>query len=68
MTQEQQGSMITIDDFDTLYPLGRGTFGKVMLVRGKRSDKLYAMKTIKKELICRKNLFKKYHSFFFNKH
>jgi serum/glucocorticoid-regulated kinase 2 len=34
--------------------LGRGSFGKVMLVEKKDSKKLYAMKIIKKELVVAK--------------
>jgi len=35
--------------------LGTGTYGKVMLVRHKKTQKLYAMKVLKKELIRKRN-------------
>jgi serine/threonine protein kinase len=37
-------------DFDILQALGRGSFGTVLLVRYKRTKKLYAMKILNKEL------------------
>merc|ERR1711916_40468 len=43
---------VCLDDFDMLKVIGRGTFGKVMLVRKKSDNKIYAMKVlIKKDLI-----------------
>ncbi|KAI8147876.1 kinase-like domain-containing protein [Fennellomyces sp. T-0311] len=38
----------TSDDFDRLCVLGRGAFGKVLLVKHRTSKTLYAMKTLKK--------------------
>ena len=35
--------------------LGKGSFGKVMLVRFKGSSDLYAMKTLRKEALIRRN-------------
>uniref|UniRef100_A0AAX7T004 non-specific serine/threonine protein kinase n=1 Tax=Astatotilapia calliptera TaxID=8154 RepID=A0AAX7T004_ASTCA len=43
------------DDFDYLKLLGKGTFGKVILVREKASGKYYAMKILKKEVIIAKD-------------
>ncbi|XP_058860523.1 RAC-gamma serine/threonine-protein kinase-like [Acipenser ruthenus] len=44
----------TLNDFDCLKLLGKGTFGKVFLVREKASSKHYAMKILKKEVIIAK--------------
>eukprot|EP00499_Haloplacidia_sp_CaronLabIsolate_P008876 CAMPEP_0196781486 /NCGR_PEP_ID=MMETSP1104-20130614/9675_1 /TAXON_ID=33652 /ORGANISM="Cafeteria sp., Strain Caron Lab Isolate" /LENGTH=545 /DNA_ID=CAMNT_0042151719 /DNA_START=50 /DNA_END=1687 /DNA_ORIENTATION=+ len=48
---------VTMDDFELLKVLGRGSFGKVMLARLKRdtSGKLYAIKTLKKAAIIKRN-------------
>ncbi|KAI9535654.1 RAC-gamma serine/threonine-protein kinase [Dissostichus eleginoides] len=45
----------TMSDFDYLKLLGKGTFGKVILVREKASGKYYAMKILKKEVIIAKD-------------
>ena len=42
---------VTLDDFNLIAVLGRGAFGKVMLASEKRSNKLYAIKALKKEFI-----------------
>lgn len=44
----------TMSDFDYLKLLGKGTFGKVILVREKASGTYYAMKILKKEVIIAK--------------
>jgi len=47
---------VTLEDFDLLKVLGKGGFGKVMLVRYKRKpDEVYAMKVLKKEAVIRRN-------------
>jgi serum/glucocorticoid-regulated kinase 2 len=43
--------MITLDDFDLIKVLGRGTFGKVMMVQKKDNGVYYALKSIRKEKI-----------------
>lgn len=45
------------DDFDLVKVIGRGSFGKVMLVRkkGARDRKTYAMKVLRKEAIVQRN-------------
>ena len=44
------------DDFSLLKVVGRGSFGKVMLVNRKgEEDKVYAMKILKKEAIIKRN-------------
>lgn len=50
----------TMNDFDYLKLLGKGTFGKVILVREKASGTYYAMKILKKEVIIAKVLFNVY--------
>jgi len=47
-------SVQTMNDFDYLKLLGKGTFGKVILVREKASGTYYAMKILKKEVIIAK--------------
>ena len=61
VNREQRGSLclyrrntaseMTWDDFELISIIGRGTFGKVYLVRNKRQDKFYAMKVIRKDVV-----------------
>jgi len=46
---------IGMDHFDIVKVIGRGSFGKVYLVRKKDDGKVFAMKTLKKDMIIRKN-------------
>jgi hypothetical protein len=46
---------INLDSFDIIRVVGKGSFGKVFLVREKASSTLYAMKVLKKDYIIRKN-------------
>ncbi len=46
---------ISIDDFHLLKLLGRGSFGKVILVEKKSNKKLYAMKVLSKDMIKLRN-------------
>jgi len=43
------------DDFDFLKVIGRGAFGKVMQVKYKKTDEIYAMKILKKKQIVDSN-------------
>ena len=45
---------ISIDDFKIIKVIGRGSFGKVYAVSKKSDGKIYAMKTLKKDMILRK--------------
>ncbi|XP_059997671.1 protein kinase C zeta type isoform X8 [Lagenorhynchus albirostris] len=40
-----------LQDFDLLRVIGRGSYAKVLLVRLKKNDQVYAMKVVKKELV-----------------
>ncbi|EHB12140.1 Protein kinase C iota type [Heterocephalus glaber] len=42
-------SGLGLEDFDLLRMIGRGSYGKVLLVQLKKSDRMYAMKAVKKE-------------------
>jgi len=46
---------VGLEDFDLLKVLGKGGFGKVMLVRRKGTTDIYAMKVLKKEAVIRRN-------------
>ncbi|KAM6949019.1 LOW QUALITY PROTEIN: RAC-beta serine/threonine-protein kinase-like [Aplochiton taeniatus] len=59
-TEELEGAMskpctkVTMSDFDYLKVLGKGTFGKVLLVKEKATGMYYAMKIIRKEHVITK--------------
>jgi serum/glucocorticoid-regulated kinase 2 len=42
---------ITLDDFDIISILGKGAFGKVYLTKMKENGQLYAIKTIRKDVV-----------------
>ncbi len=46
---------LTIDDFSILKVIGKGSYGKVLLVKKKDDDKLFAMKVLKKKYMIKKN-------------
>ena len=49
--------LMSVDDFDLLKVIGKGSFGKVMQVRKKDNGRIYAMKVLKKEqLVARKQV------------
>jgi len=46
---------VTLDDFDLLSVIGKGSFGKVMQVRKKDTGQVYAMKILRKDAIIARN-------------
>lgn len=40
-----------LGDFDLIRIIGRGSYAKVLLVRLKKNEQIYAMKVVKKELV-----------------
>lgn len=52
--QPSKNEPLSIDDFDLLKVIGRGSFGKVMQVRKKDTQKIYALKALRKAYIISK--------------
>lgn len=48
-------AMVKLNDFALLKVIGKGSFGKVMLVKKHGEEKIYAMKVLEKENIIRRN-------------
>jgi RAC serine/threonine-protein kinase len=46
---------LSLNDFEMMKVLGKGTFGKVMLARDKKTGELVAIKILKKEVIMAKD-------------
>ena len=44
---------ISIDDFQLMKVIGRGSFGKVYMAKKKDNHQIYAIKTLKKDFIIR---------------
>lgn len=44
-------SSLGLADFDLLRVIGRGSYAKVLLVQLKKTERIYAMKVVKKELV-----------------
>lgn len=53
--QKRTGSNITKKDFDMISVIGKGSYGKVMLVKKRDTGQLYALKVLKKAEIIRRN-------------
>ncbi|CAL8315424.1 protein kinase C iota type [Gadus morhua] len=47
----KSASSLGLPDFDLLRVIGRGSYAKVLLVRLKKTERIYAMKVVKKELV-----------------
>lgn len=46
-----EAELSAFEDFEIVKLIGRGTFGKVYLVQSKKSQKMYAMKSIRKDVV-----------------
>lgn len=55
MTKNSSKKQVSIQDFTTIKILGRGGFGKVLLVEKKDDGRLFAMKAIKKDMVAQRN-------------
>ncbi|ESK90450.1 agc akt protein kinase [Moniliophthora roreri MCA 2997] len=53
--QPSYGGSLTIDDFELITVIGKGSFGKVMQVRKRDTQRIYALKTIRKSHIVQRN-------------
>ena len=51
----RQGQSLTIDNFELITIIGKGSFGKVMQVRKRDTGRIYALKTIRKQHIVTRN-------------
>ena len=47
---------ISLNDFELVKVIGRGSFGKVYLVRRNGTENFYAMKKLKKDVVAKRNL------------
>lgn len=55
--KEKLKSKLTVNDFSVISTIGKGSYGKVLLVKKKDNDKIYAMKILKKkEMMKRKQV------------
>ena len=48
-------SILSIDDFSLLGVLGKGTYGKILLVRKNDTEEVLALKTVKKQRLSRRS-------------
>lgn len=46
-----QALALGLPDFELIRVIGRGSYAKVLLVRLKKNEQMYAMKVVKKELV-----------------
>lgn len=49
--ESPKADKLSRDDFEELVPLGKGSFAKVILTRGKKNNQLYALKVVDKQTI-----------------
>jgi serine/threonine protein kinase len=50
-TKNDKDSKVDLSDFAIKSVIGRGSFGKVFLVQKKQDGKVYAMKSLRKDVI-----------------
>ena len=48
---------IGLKDFELVKVIGRGSFGKVYLVKKNGTENFYAMKKLRKDVVAKRNLF-----------
>ena len=48
---EETAGAISLNDFELIRVIGRGSYAKVLMVELKKTKRIYAMKVIKKELV-----------------
>ena len=53
-TLDRSSGKVTVEDFELLKVVGKGSFGKVFLVRFLRNGKIYAMKVLRKTMVKRR--------------
>ncbi len=51
LAQEREQQKISVDDFELLNLVGKGSFGKVLQVKKKDTGRIYAMKVLDKKHI-----------------
>jgi len=55
MLYTKNNEKVTVDDFEMISVVGKGSFGKVLQVRKKGTNHIYAMKVLRKENIIERN-------------
>lgn len=53
--QQQITGRVTAKSFETISVIGKGSYGKVLLVQKKDTGKYYALKILKKDEIIKRN-------------
>ena len=48
---------ISLSDFELIKVIGRGSFGKVYMVKRNGTENYYAMKKLRKDVVAKRNLF-----------
>ena len=48
---------ISLSDFELIKVIGRGSFGKVYMVKRNGTENYYAMKKLKKDVVAKRNIF-----------